>query len=576
MRRRVALAVVLSFLSTVSVAQIPRTSAGPVPLPLPCDVGQASTSRHLSRDGGGILWAIANCTGRVAATWSADGGRTWAPAQQLNAGSVLQATIQGGVAPGSAVAAWENFTGTIVVRVTSDRGATWSAPVSVISLAQSTRGLSLVAEGAWYHVMSFSGTRGGPLVASSSDLGASWGPSQLFTMAWAYGDLGLDPATGQLELTADSPSLGHRVSGDHAMSFAGEAPLPGGCCLTYSDWSIGGLRTLHAVGSNVDAYRIHLATSTHERDPSLSASFVTQRSVATDASGNGWTAAKEAATGRITLHAWRASQPGLDAPIVLDSSGDNPGVAACDDGVAILWRRDDGRIFVDRECLDGGASCCDGDGNLPPRCDAGAAYAAECGAPVALDGRASVDPEGAPLSFAWSTDCPGGTFDDAGADAPRLMVDGGCDVACTVTLEVSDGVLSSSCSAAVIVRDTTPPVVTAAAEPVRTLWPPNHRLARIAASDVGARFDDACGGPVTWVFSGCASSQPDDSLGDGRTSDDCVVEPGGGAMWVRAERQGVDPAGRAYGLLVIATDACGNASAPSLAGTVRVEHDQGR
>lgn len=83
---------------------------------------------------------------------------------------------------------------------------------------------------------------------------------------------------------------------------------------------------------------------------------------------------------------------------------------------------------------------------------------------------------------------------------------------------------------------------------------------------------DACS-PVVALQLSCSSSQPDDGLGDGNTSDDCVISPDGQVACVRAERSGGDPAGRTYTLSVTAVDECSNAATVVL-GTVFVPHDR--
>jgi hypothetical protein len=98
--------------------------------------------------------------------------------------------------------------------------------------------------------------------------------------------------------------------------------------------------------------------------------------------------------------------------------------------------------------------------NRPPVCDANGPYLAECqGATtdVTLDGSASFDPDGDPLSFDWSGGFEGGT---AIGVNPTVAFPGTGSF--DVDLEVSDGMLTATCNAPVTVVDTTAPDVTAA------------------------------------------------------------------------------------------------------------------
>ena len=100
--------------------------------------------------------------------------------------------------------------------------------------------------------------------------------------------------------------------------------------------------------------------------------------------------------------------------------------------------------------------------NSRPECDADGPYEAECAGRVTdipLDGTGSSDPDGDTLTYLWTTDCPGGAFDDATSPTPVLSVNSGLDLTCQVTLEVSDGEFADSCSTSVTITDTLPPVV---------------------------------------------------------------------------------------------------------------------
>ncbi|MCP4248179.1 MAG: hypothetical protein GY778_14130 [bacterium] len=102
--------------------------------------------------------------------------------------------------------------------------------------------------------------------------------------------------------------------------------------------------------------------------------------------------------------------------------------------------------------------------NSPPSCDILDPGTTECQGSttdVALDGSGSSDPDpGDTLSFSWSTDCPGGTFDDNTLESPALTVNsvGPCPLTCNVFLTVDDGASTDGCQATVTIDDTAAPV----------------------------------------------------------------------------------------------------------------------
>lgn len=97
--------------------------------------------------------------------------------------------------------------------------------------------------------------------------------------------------------------------------------------------------------------------------------------------------------------------------------------------------------------------------NVAPVCDAGGPYEEECnGMPpsLSLDGSGSSD-DGCLLTFLWSGPFSGGTSTEA---SPTVEFNNGPDDY-TVSLEVGDGVSTTSCDAEVSIVDTTDPDVTA-------------------------------------------------------------------------------------------------------------------
>jgi len=211
--------------------------------------------------------------------------------------------------------------------------------------------------------------------------------------------------------------------------------------------------------------------------------------------------------------------------------------------------------------------------------DPGGPYEADCtGAEtqVQLDGSRSGGCLPGHLFFVWTTDCPGGSFDDPTSQTPILTLEGPppCPLVCEVTLSVFDERgREFRRSTTVTVIDAIPPEIAPRPALIGTLWPPNHKMYCYPATAFSADVSDDCSGPGGLLLVGCASSQPDDGNGDGNTTGDCEVRDGGQTICVRAERDGGDPAGRRYEILAVGLDQCGNASAESVVGWVDVPHD---
>jgi hypothetical protein len=128
--------------------------------------------------------------------------------------------------------------------------------------------------------------------------------------------------------------------------------------------------------------------------------------------------------------------------------------------------------------------------NIAPNCDANGPYPTECqGATttLTLDGTGSSDPNpDDTLTYAWTTSCPSGSFDDATSTAPVLTVDSssGATVVCNASLTVTDTCgASDSCSSTVTIVDTTPPDIQCNAP--ATITPPNAPISFTAtATDI--------------------------------------------------------------------------------------------
>ncbi|GAA2160164.1 putative membrane protein [Humibacillus xanthopallidus] len=181
-------------------------------------------------------------------------------------------------------------------------------------------------------------------------------------------------------------------------------------------------------------------------------------------------------------------------------------------------------------------------GDSMPIADAGGPYyEAAVGESIVLDGSGSRDPDGDPLTYAWSFG-DGGTGTEA-QPSHRYLGPG----TYVVNLVVNDGyedsqsVYGARGSFAVVqVAPNRPPDCSAAAVKPSTLWPPDHRLVPLRLDGLS----DPDGNPLTMSVTTVTQDEPADALGDGHTRPDAVIRSHG-SVWVRAERDGSQD-GRVY------------------------------
>lgn len=194
--------------------------------------------------------------------------------------------------------------------------------------------------------------------------------------------------------------------------------------------------------------------------------------------------------------------------------------------------------------------------NHAPLANAGADQTRSEGTLVTLDATASADPDGDPLTYAWTqVSGPDVTLSDLSNPTPTftapLVAAGGARL--VFRLVVTDDLGSASAGDEVVVtvlNGNAPPACSLAQATPAVLWPPNHGLVRIDLTGVSDPEAD----PVRLTFRGVTQDEPVNGLGDGDTSPDAVVEAG--QVLVRSERSG-NGNGRVYRISFTADDGQG-------------------
>ena len=220
----------------------------------------------------------------------------------------------------------------------------------------------------------------------------------------------------------------------------------------------------------------------------------------------------------------------------------------------------------------------DGDGtgdaceNRAPTANAGSSQTVtvgnSCMATVNLDGSGSNDPDGDLLTYLWIWE-----LGSASGVQPTVELPLGTH---TITLFANDGKLNSTPDTVdITVIDDTPSEISLSVNP-DILWPPNHKMVPIEVDIMAADNCDAS--PNIKLVSitmnegdETSAYEPDydDTLGDGHTYNDIVVENGN--IFLRAERSGTG-VGRFYTITYEAIDASGNSDTENV--TVVVPHSQ--
>jgi hypothetical protein len=141
---------------------------------------------------------------------------------------------------------------------------------------------------------------------------------------------------------------------------------------------------------------------------------------------------------------------------------------------------------------------------------------------------------------------------------------GTTEVVCTAT----DSSLNDTTASffVTVLADTTPPVVISITASPSTLSPPNHQMVPVTITVVAT--DDQDPNPISQIVS-VSSNQPINGTGDGDQSPDWEIT-GALTLNLRSERAGDSNDDRVYTIVVVTSDASGNATTSTV--TVTVGH----
>jgi hypothetical protein len=162
-----------------------------------------------------------------------------------------------------------------------------------------------------------------------------------------------------------------------------------------------------------------------------------------------------------------------------------------------------------------------------------------------------------------TVECPtpyvelGAVVTDACDPTPSLDITGSVDSHTVGDYTITYTGKDASGNTTVVTRtvkvvDITPPVISSVTATPNSLWPPNHKLVAVT---VGVNASDNCGS-VTSAIVGVTSSEADNGIGDGNTTND-IQNINGLSVDLRAERSG-NGGGRIYTIKVRSADPSGN------------------
>lgn len=200
-----------------------------------CDTQDPSNSRSVGIDAGNRIYAAFRCgaTNAVFVATSHDGGVTAAAPLPIPIADANHIAVRGG--PRKVAYVGVSGGEGVAIAVTTNGGLTWNSQVLTTAVPDGNFGVSVVAAGDSVCVAAEIGSS--IRVWRNTARGSGTFDSVDVPMNPVYGEMILDPATGDVWAVGDDPNLHLRKSVDGGATFGGESNPTGQ--YHYSEWAIG-------------------------------------------------------------------------------------------------------------------------------------------------------------------------------------------------------------------------------------------------------------------------------------------------------------------------------------------------
>jgi len=322
----------------------PYTNTTPVLISdtLSCTTAVANASHRVAVDSDGRIYAVYQCGTSGFVSISTDRGLTFSAPFDLTATGATELQISqiaiGTGEVGTAYAALQLTTGEVVLRTTTDFGATWGATVSIGTASSTSSGLGLQSFNDDVYV-GFS-TSGGVSLAHSLDQARTFTTVPV-AMTIAFFDLSYDVRQRTVVVSADTPSLHLRISTDRGATFATEVVAPGQ--EFYSDWSMGNGEifvsgiNIGGLGNSTRLYVIPTsAPTTSTAISGLTLVHTAQsRSVMADANGNAYVSSQRDGGG-VQLDRLPFGSTSLEVSRTLSNTATSPNAGPLPGGLGVV------------------------------------------------------------------------------------------------------------------------------------------------------------------------------------------------------------------------------------------------